>query len=108
MSALEELSALCAKMSEALGLTAEACRQLGKAVEEQYKAFKEAYLDPTLEAANEYYNEHCIDMTETLASFASSAYIPRDPIPKTPYKPSYKTVIFDKRLKFPKCRSNCR
>lgn len=112
MNSLEEFSALVAKAVEALGLTAEACRQLGKAVEEQYKAYKEAYkeayLDPMLEAANEYYNEHCIDMIETLASFASSAYIPRDPIPKTPYKPSYKTVIFDKRLKFPKCRSNCR
>lgn len=108
MTSLEEFSALVAKVAEALCLTAEACRQLGKAVEEQYKAYKEAYLDPMLEAANEYYNEHCIDMTETLASFASSAYIPHDPIPKTPYKPSYKTVIFDRRLKFPKCRSNCR
>lgn len=31
----------------------------------------------------------------------------RDTTPKTPYKPSYKTVIFDRRLKFPKCGSNC-
>lgn len=104
MIALEELSALCAKMSEALGLTAEAYRQLGKAVEEQYKVYKESYIDLMLEAANEYFS----NMTESLASFASEVYIPRDPIPKTPYKPSYKTVIFDKRLKFPKCRSNCR
>lgn len=107
MGALEELAAACAKIAEAFGLTAEACRQLGKAMEEQYKAYKEQYINPWVEAANEYLSD-VNNMIEALASLASFVYIPRDPIPKTPYKPSFKTVIFDKRLKFPKCRSNCR
>lgn len=107
MSALEEISALCAKLLESLELTAEACRQLGKAMAEQYKAYQEAYINPWVEAANEYLSDMS-DTAETLTSFAMSVYVPRTPIPKTPYKPNYKTVIFDKRLKFPKCRSNCR
>lgn len=107
MSSLEKISALCAKLAEGLGLAAEAYRQLGKAIEEQYKAYQEQYINPWVEAANEYLSD-VNNMTEALASLASFAYIPRTPIPKTPYKPSYKTVIFDKRLKFPKCRSNCR
>lgn len=107
MGALEELSAACAKIAEVVGLSAEVIRQLGKAMEEQYKAYQEQYINPWVDAVNEYLSD-VNNMTEALASLASFAYIPRTSIPKTPYKPSYKTVIFDRRLKFPRCRSNCR
>lgn len=103
MGALEELSALCAKIAEQFGLAAEVYKQLAKEFEKQYAEYQEAFVDPIKEAVSDWRSA-----IEEIRSLALAVYVPRDPIPKTPYKPSYKTVIFDRRLKFPKCRSNCR
>lgn len=111
MGALEDISEYVERLVKAFADSAEELKILSKAIEEQWKVCKQAYIEPMTESVIDYYNQLAvIGMTATgsFETICASIYIPRDPIPKTPYKPSYKTVIFDKRLKFPKCRSNCR
>lgn len=111
MGALEDISEYVVRLAKAFAGSSEEIKSLCKAMEEQWKAYKQAYIEPMAEAAIDYYNQLAVismTVTESFETIYASIYIPRAPIPKTPYKPSYKTVIFDKRLKFPKCRSNCR
>lgn len=93
-----------------LHVVAEALRKLAEAILESARACAADYLYIVSPSD---YGDVDIDIDSIVTTWQSLTdalrnFKPRDPIPKTPYKPSYKTVIFDKRLKFPKCRSNCR
>lgn len=96
----------------ALNKVAKALRELGEALLEYSKACVLNYLyvvSPSdyVACVDTPFDIDSIVTTWTSIMDASLVYTPRKSIPKTPYKPSYKTVIFDRRLKFPKCRSNC-
>lgn len=45
---------------------------------------------------------------DTLKEMFEMFYITKSPLPNTPYKPKFKKVIFDRRLKTKHCRSNCK
>lgn len=45
---------------------------------------------------------------DALKEISEMFYITKPPLPNTPYKPKFKKVIFDRRLKTKHCRSNCK
>lgn len=96
---------------EAFKKLSESITEAAKIAEERTAAAEEMlydYLNALIEAAvNSKEYPTTSDLLKELSELRWYKDL-RDPIPKTPYKPSFKTVIFDRRLKFPKCRSNCR
>lgn len=99
LNCLAEVAAVFRKLADAISKAAKLCMNVQSPSECMY-GFSNDEIDI----------DSLVTTVSTWTSFMEALrdFEPRKTTPKTPYKPSFKTVIFDKRLKFPKCRSNCR